>query len=194
MGRLGMWKEIRNRRELILKGSLAAAIVFVLALDVWLGTCGFERCPSAREIQAYHPDEGGRVYDRNGRLMGRVVIVRRLNIPISQVPLHVRQAFIAAEDRRFYKHDGVDWRGFVRASVRNIKSLGVREGFSTITMQAARNTFVVDRFKSRSLAKKLIELRVAKLMEKSLSKDQILQRSEERRVGKECSERWTVAH
>ena len=70
---------------------------------------------------------------------------------------------------------GVDWRGFVRASVRNIKSFGVREGFSTITMQAARNSFVVNRFQSRSLPKKLIELRVAKLMEKSLNKDQILQ-------------------
>src|SRR6266545_3371034 len=85
---LSMWKKIKERRELILKGSLAAAIVLVFALDVWLGTCGFDRCPSAREIQAYHPDEGGRVYDRNGRLMGRVVIVRRLNVPISQVPLH----------------------------------------------------------------------------------------------------------
>jgi 1A family penicillin-binding protein len=170
-----MWEKIKKRRELIFKGSLAAAILLVLALDVWLGTCGFERCPTAREIQAYNPDEGGRVYDRNGRLMGRLVIVRRLNVPISQVPLHVRQAFIAAEDRRFYKHHGVDWRGFVRASVRNVKSFGVREGFSTITMQAARNSFVVNRFRSRSLPKKLIELRVAKLMEKSLNKDQILQ-------------------
>ena len=66
-----MWEKIKKRRELILKGSLAAAILLVLALDVWLGTCGFERCPTAREIQAYNPDEGGRVYDRNGRLMGR---------------------------------------------------------------------------------------------------------------------------
>ena len=170
-----MWEKIKNRRELILKGSLAAAILLVLALDIWLGTCGFERCPTAREIQAYNPDEGGRVYDRNGRLMGRLVIVRRLNVPISQVPLHVRQAFIAAEDRRFYKHHGVDWRGFVRASLRNVKALGVREGFSTITMQAARNSFVVNQYRSRSLPKKLIELRVAKLMEKSLNKDQILQ-------------------
>ena len=73
---LSMWKKVKERRELILKGLLAVAIVSVLALDVWLGTCGFERCPSAREIQAYHPDEGGRVYDRSGQLMGRVVIVR----------------------------------------------------------------------------------------------------------------------
>ncbi len=170
-----MWKIEKSRRELILKGSLAAAIVGVVAFDVWLGTCGFESCPSPREIQAYRPDEGGRIFDRNGWLMGRLAIVRRLNVPVSQVPVYVRQAFVAAEDRRFYKHGGVDWRGFMRASLRNVKSFGVREGFSTITMQAARNSFVVNQYRNRSLPKKLIELRVARLMEKSLSKDQILQ-------------------
>jgi len=170
------WKTaIWTRRQAILKVSLVVAIVGVFALDIWLGTCGFQGCPSPREIQAYHPDEGGRIFDRNGKLMGRLAIVRRMNIPISQVPVHVRQAFVAAEDRRFYKHGGVDWRGFVRASLRNVKSFGVREGFSTITMQAARNSFVVSQYKNRSLPKKLIEMRVARLMERSLSKDQILQ-------------------
>ncbi|HUQ20958.1 MAG TPA: PBP1A family penicillin-binding protein [Gemmatimonadaceae bacterium] len=170
------WKTaIWNRRDRILKVALIASIVGVFALDVWLGTCGFNGCPSPREIQAYRPDEGGRIFDRTGRLMGRLAIVRRLNIPISQVPVHVRQAFVAVEDRRFYKHNGVDWYGFVRATLRNVKALGVREGFSTITMQAARNSFVVSQYKNRSLPKKLIELRVARLMEKSLTKDQILQ-------------------
>jgi penicillin-binding protein 1A len=168
------WK-IENRREVILKGALVAAIIGVFAFDIWLGTCGFGQCPSPREIQAYRPDEGGRIYDRSGRLMGRLAIVRRVNVPISQVPVQVRQAFVAAEDRRFYKHGSIDWRGFFRASLSNAKSLGVREGFSTITMQAARNSFVVNQYKNRTLAKKLIELRVARLMEKSLSKDQILQ-------------------
>ena len=107
--------------------------------------------------------------------MGRLRVVRRLNIPISQVPVHVRQAFIATEDRRFYRHHGVDWRGFVRAALSNVRAGGVREGFSTITMQAAQNSFVVKKYPNRSLRQKLIELRVARLMEKSLSKDQILQ-------------------
>ena len=163
------------RRDVAIKTALAISILGVIALDAWLATCGYDGCPSPRQIQSYQPDEGGRIYDRNGALMGRLAIVRRLNVPISQVPVHVRQAFIATEDRRFYKHHGVDWRGFVRAALRNVKSLGVREGFSTITMQAARNSFVVRKYKNRSLRQKLIELRVARLMEKSLSKDQILQ-------------------
>ena len=144
-------------------------------MNVWLATCGFDACPTPRQIQAYQPDEGGRIYDRNGRLMGRLRVVRRLNVPISQVPVHVRQAFIATEDRRFYRHHGVDWRGFFRAALRNVRSGGVREGFSTITMQAAQNSFVVKKYPNRSLRQKLIELRVARLMERSLTKDQILQ-------------------
>jgi 1A family penicillin-binding protein len=168
------WKDEKNR-DLSLKAALAICILGVLALDGWLATCGFDRCPSPRQIQSYQPDEGGRIYDRTGQLMGRLAIVRRLNVPISQVPVHVRQAFIATEDRRFYKHHGVDWRGFVRAAVRNTRAGGVREGFSTITMQAAQNSFVVRKYANRSLRQKLIELRLARLMERSLTKDQILQ-------------------
>ncbi len=163
------------RAKLIVKISLAISVLGILVFDAWLGTCAFDGCPTTAEIQRFRPDEGGKILDRNGRFLGRLAYVRRVNIPLSQVPLFVRQAFIATEDRRFYDHNGVDWRGFVRASVRNVKSAGVREGFSTITMQAARNTFVVGRFKARSLPQKLVELRVARLMERTLTKDQILE-------------------
>jgi penicillin-binding protein 1A len=169
------WWSDKRHRELTIKIVLAISILAVIALDAWIATCGFESCPTPRQIQSYQPDEGGRILDRNGRFMGHVEVVRRVNVPIAQVPVHVRQAFIATEDRRFYKHHGIDWRGFVRASLRNLKAGGVREGFSTITMQAAQNSFVVKKYPNRSLRQKLIELRVARLMEKSLTKNQILQ-------------------
>ena len=172
--RFKRWK-IDVRREVVLKTALAISILGVIALDAWLATCGFNGCPTARQIQNYRPDEGGRIYDRSGALMGRLAIVRRLNVPVTQVPVHVRQAFIATEDRRFYKHHGVDWRGFVRSALANVRAGGVRQGFSTITMQAAQNSFVVRQYPNRSLRQKLVELRVAKLMEKSLTKDQILE-------------------
>jgi 1A family penicillin-binding protein len=155
--------------------ALGISIVLVYTLNAWLVTCGFAGCPTTAEIKSFKPDEGGRIFDRKGKLMGRLASVRRLNVSIARVPLHVQQAFIATEDRRFYKHNGLDWRGFGRAFVRNMRAVGVREGFSTITMQVARNSFVAGKYNDRSLRKKLIELRIAKLLEKTLTKDQILE-------------------
>ena len=155
--------------------ALGVALLLVATLDAWIASCGFKGCPSAAEIRAYRPAEGGRIMDRNGRLVGRLAAVRRVNVPLARVPVHVRQAFIATEDRRFLHHNGLDWRGVARAVVRNVTALGVREGFSTITMQVARNTFVADLYAARSLRRKIIELRVARLLERNLTKAQILE-------------------
>ena len=142
---------------------------------MWLGTCGFDGCPSPRDIQTFQPDQGGRILDRYNRVMGRLETVRRLNVPLSAVPEFVQQAFIATEDRRFYQHGGLDWRGFFRAALTNLKAGRTREGFSTISMQVARNTFAVRRYPARSLRQKLTELRMSRLIEHSLTKQQILE-------------------
>jgi penicillin-binding protein 1A len=164
------------RRHWRLTTGMASALLVMLLLDAWLLTCGFDGCPDPRAIRAYRPPEGGRLLDRFGKPMGRLNTVRRVNVPLSAVPLHVRRAFIATEDRRFYEHEGLDWRGVGRAVVRNTSSLRFREGFSTITMQVARNTFLTMRATgTRSLGRKLLELRVARLIEQSLTKDQILE-------------------
>jgi penicillin-binding protein 1A len=155
--------------------ALAVAVLAVVVFDAWLATCGFRGCPTGAEIRSFRPAEGGRILDRNGQTIGRIAVVRRVNVPLSQVPVHVRQAFIATEDRRFFEHNGLDWRGFARAAVRNVAALGVREGFSTITMQVARNTYVARLASERSLRRKLMELRVARLLEQHLTKDRILE-------------------
>ena len=158
--------------------SLAALYVLVAAVlwgDAWVATCGFDGCPTTASIRAFRPTEGGRILDRGGRLMGRMLSVRRVNVPLAQVPLPVRQAFIATEDRRFYDHRGVDWRGAVRAVFVNLRAGGVREGFSTITMQVVRNTFAVERQGERSVRRKLLELRLSRLLEQTLTKNQILE-------------------
>ena len=146
-----------------------------ITFDIWLGTCGFYGCPSPAEIRAFHPSEGGNVYDRNQRLIGHLANVRRVNVPISIVPKPVRDAFVATEDRRFYEHNGLDWRGVIRAAARNFSAGGIRQGFSTITMQVAHNSFLADRYHGRSLRRKLVELRISRLLERELTKDQILE-------------------
>ena len=163
------------RRNWLGLSILGATIAAVVAVDSWLYTCGFASCPSRTEIRAFHPSEGGRIVDEYGRLMGRLAIVRRVNVELRDVPPYVQQAFIATEDRRFYEHNGLDWRGFFRALVRNVGSLGVREGFSTITMQVVHNSFLADRYHGRSFRRKLVELRITRLVERELTKNQILE-------------------
>ena len=154
---------------------MSLLIIAIYAGDFWLGSCGGDGCPSASDIRSFHPDEGGRVMDRAGNFMSRLAVVRRVNVPLSAVPVPVRQAFVATEDRRFYQHNGIDWRALARATVRNIRAGGVREGFSTITMQVVRNTFAVRRYRGRSFRQKLIEMRLSRLLEENLTKDQILE-------------------
>lgn len=169
---LRVW--MRRRWLLVSVGVLVTAGFGVF--DAWLLSCGFEGCPTPAQISAFRPAEGARVLDRNGKLIGRLNVVRRVNVSLQRVPVHVRQAFIATEDRRFYRHGGIDLRGFARASVRNARTFSVREGFSTISMQLARNTFLANRSQGdRSFSRKLLELRVARLIEHTLTKDQILE-------------------
>ncbi|MEO8090447.1 MAG: PBP1A family penicillin-binding protein [Gemmatimonadales bacterium] len=154
---------------------LVFGLAFGLVLIAWVGTCGFYGCPSTAQIQAFQPSEGSRVLDRSGKLLGRLSYVRRVNVPVNSVPRSVRAAFIATEDRRFYYHGGVDWRSAGRALVRNVSEVGVREGFSTITMQVVRNAFLPHLSNERSLRRKLIELELARRLERTLTKQQILE-------------------
>ncbi|HEX6107492.1 MAG TPA: PBP1A family penicillin-binding protein [Gemmatimonadales bacterium] len=152
-----------------------AALVLVVGAVTWLRTCGFGGCPSAAELQAFRPSEGSRILDRNGVRLGRLTHVRRLNVPLDRVPRHVRAAFIAVEDRRFYYHGGVDWRSAARAAWRNLRALEVREGFSTISMQVVRSAFLPHLAGRRTLRRKLIELELARRLESALGKQQILE-------------------
>lgn len=180
--RIARARELARRKPGQWRAPHYAAAALVVALigalgyfDAWLYSCGFEGCPSGREIRAFRAPEGGRVLDRGGRTLGVLNPVRRVNVELATVPKHVRDAFVAVEDRRFHRHRGTDWVGAVRATFRNVRSLGVREGFSTITMQVARNTFVARQYSERSLRKKVIELRVARLLEHHLPKDRLLE-------------------
>lgn len=152
---------------------LAGAVALLVTL--WAGTCGFEGCPSVAELRAYRPAEGGRILDREGELIGRIDPVRRLVVPLDQIPEHVRSAFIAVEDQRFRAHDGIDLRSAFRAFWRNAASLDVREGSSTITMQAARTAFLSHLEGERSWRRKLLELVLAERLERALTKDEILE-------------------
>jgi 1A family penicillin-binding protein len=159
-----------------LKYTAVVAVIFAATTGSWWYSCGFVGCPSSQQLVAWKPTEGGALLDRQGQLIAPLSSVKRVNVPLSRIPKHVQAAFVAVEDRRFYSHNGIDFRGLGRAFVENVKALGVREGASTITMQLARNVFLSHRANERSIPRKLLEWRYAGLIEDALDKPAILER------------------
>ena len=97
---------------------------------------------------------------------------RRHWVPLSEIPEHVQQAFIAAEDKRFYEHHGVDERSVIRAFMNMMAEPNKRQGGSTITQQVAKNLLVGDDI---SYERKIREVIVAGRVEKSITKQEILE-------------------
>ncbi|MEW6445269.1 MAG: penicillin-binding protein 1A [Pseudomonadota bacterium] len=113
-----------------------------------------------------------RVYDRNGGLIAEFGEKRRIPVLIDQVPDLVRNAFLAAEDDRFYQHQGVDLQGLFRAAWELLRTGHKGQGGSTITMQVARNFFLSS---EKTYSRKFREILLAIKIENQLSKDQILE-------------------
>ncbi|MGH7460307.1 MAG: penicillin-binding protein 1A, partial [Longimicrobiales bacterium] len=93
---------------------------------------------------------------------------------LKEVPNTVSSGFVAVEDRRFWQHDGVDFRGVGRAVIRNVASLSIKEGFSTITMQLARQVFTDELPLDEKFSRKMCEVKLAPQIEKAFSKRDIL--------------------
>jgi penicillin-binding protein 1A len=111
-----------------------------------------------------------RVYTRAGDLIAQIGEQRRNPVKYEQIPLLVRQAFIAAEDDRFFEHHGFDWQGVLRSMYVNLTSRETQGG-STITMQAARSAFLTQ---DRHWRRKLQEIFVTYRLEREFSKQEIL--------------------
>ena len=155
------------RRRLWAKRGAAGATLLLILIIGWL----LITAPLSKSLEPIAPPRltllaaDGQPIARNGAIIDRPVQAKTL-------PLHVKQAFLAIEDRRFYSHWGVDPRGFARAIWNNIRGGGVQGG-STITQQLAKNSFLTP---ERSLTRKAREMLIAFWLEARLSKDQILER------------------
>jgi penicillin-binding protein 1A len=113
-----------------------------------------------------------RIYTHDGSLIAEFGEKRRTPIEIEHTPEKLIEAFIAAEDDRFYEHPGVDWQGILRAVYVLVTTGEKKEGGSTITMQVARNFFLS---REKSYTRKLNEIFLALKIERELNKDEILQ-------------------
>ena len=110
-----------------------------------------------------------RIVDRNGQELGRIFVQNRRPISIDEVSDHFINALIAAEDGSFYTHDGVDYKGVLRAVYLNFKSKEINQGASTITQQLARNTFEL---RDRTVSRKVTEAFLARRIEAELGDKQ----------------------
>jgi penicillin-binding protein 1A len=156
-------------------GALLAAALSV-AVTVCMGFAGAYQylapeIPDAASLRDVKTQLPLRVYSRDGKLVAQIGEQRRIPVAFDDIPAVVIDAFLAAEDARFFEHPGVDWQSLVRALVANLSAGSVREGGGTITMQLARNTVLTS---EKTLRRKLKEVFLAMRLEREFSKQEIL--------------------
>jgi penicillin-binding protein 1A len=153
-------------------GLLAAAIGSGVALGQAALVAGIDALlPDARVISAFNRPGTLTILSADGQVVQKIGPATREKLSSNAVPPLVEQAFIAAEDRRFYQHGGIDPAGIARALVRNLTERSVQEGASTITQQLARTVFLSQ---DQTLIRKLKEAALAGKLERQLTKQQIL--------------------
>jgi penicillin-binding protein 1A len=146
-----------------------------IALLVFANVCAYAYLKPAlpdvdslRDIQLQVPL---RIYTRDGRLIASMGEQQRIPVRYDQIPKLLVEAFLAAEDDRFFQHHGIDWQGILRAALKDLRAGGVRQGGSTITQQVARDMFLNPR--ERNMKRKISEVYISFLMEAEFSKEEI---------------------
>ena len=132
----------------------------------------YPKLPSLDSLQHYQPKMPLTIYSADGEVIGIYGEQRREFTKIGDFPEILRNAVIAAEDKRFYQHWGVDVWGVARAAVDNVVAGGVQSGASTITQQVAKNFYLSS---EKTFTRKFNEALLAYKIEQSLSKDKILE-------------------
>ncbi len=156
---------------LILTGlGLAGALSGLLLACIGLAIA-YPNLPEVKGLADYQPKIPMRVYSADGVLIGEFGEEKRNFLPIKQIPKVMRDAVLAIEDARFYKHGGVDYVGVLRAGLANFGE-SKSQGASTITMQVARNFYLPT---EKTFTRKIYEILLALKIESMLSKDQILE-------------------
>ena len=160
-------------------GWLLSSLILLLvlaAVGVFAAASYFGRdLPDTAQLAEYAPPITTRLHAADGRLMAEYATQNRLFVPFGAIPPLVAQAFVSAEDQRFYDHPGIDMQGIARAAISAIQNYasGRRvEGASTITQQVARNFFLTP---DRSISRKIREVLLALRIESAFSKQQILE-------------------
>lgn len=162
------WKRLLAYLTLLFLLMMLGGITFVVVLYYQV----VQMMPSVSVIENYQPRDASFILSADGVQLARIAEEYREPVPLEQIPKHLINATIAKEDRRFWQHRGVDWRGVLRALWVNLTQGDIRQGGSTITQQLARNAFLTQQ---RTFSRKIQEIILAQEMERRLSKERILE-------------------
>ncbi len=157
--------------RVILKISVGAVLLSVLALGALLSYL-LPRLPSIETLKDIHLQVPLKVYSRDLSLLAEFGETRRAPMQLKDLPQTLINAVLAAEDDRFFRHPGVDWRGILRAVIQLLLTGEKIEGGSTITMQVARNFFLTP---EKTYLRKINEILLALKIERELTKKEILE-------------------
>ena len=173
--------QIKNYRILkrwfLVLALLLVLLIFICGSFIFLVNIGgFGPLPSKKDLAAIHNEEASLVYSADGYIIGKYFAENRTNIGWDEVPLHLVNALVATEDKRFFEHEGVDARSYMRVLFRSIL-LGDRSsgGGSTLTQQLVKNLFGRTNFGFLSLpVSKVKEAIIAARMEKIFTKEELI--------------------
>ena len=131
--------------------------------------------PDYKKLSNYQPPISSRVYSEDGKLIAEYALQKRLFVPYESIPKKVINSFLSAEDKNFFTHPGIDAKGILRATIKNLKNISQNkrlEGASTITQQVAKNFLLNNEV---SLKRKIKEAILAFRIERAYSKERILE-------------------
>ena len=151
-------------------------ILFVFS-TLWYFSIGL---PDYKKLSNYQPPISSRVYSDNRKLIAEYALEKRLFIPFESVPDKVVNSFLSAEDKNFFSHPGIDAKGILRASIKNVKNISQNkrlEGASTITQQVAKNFLLSNEI---SMKRKIKEAILAFRIERAYTKEREERENRER--------------
>ena len=170
------WRSVWESPLRLLAVVLSLLYAAVLFFGFSWSHCFFSTCPNVAKLAVFQPGGAPVLLDRNGEVFADLASAERKIVPLSSLPSLVPQAFLAVEDQRFYEHGGVDWKRVGGSVLANLRAGGFAQGFSTISMQLARNVFPESLpGEEQTTRRKLLEIRVAQQIEGRYSKEEILE-------------------
>lgn len=159
--------------NLVSFGLLMVLLLFA-GIFIWFQSSGFD-IPDYSKLATYEPPVTTRLYAGDGQVLMEYAAEKRIFVPENKIPERVKQAFIAAEDKHFYSHPGIDFIGIVRAIFTNVLNYAKGRrlvGASTITQQVAKNFLLTS---ERSLVRKIKEAILAYRISNAFSKEHVLE-------------------